>query len=141
MLSFIFANIKKIHPIKPLKKHIYTVIASAFVAIGTIGIFVPLLPTTPFLLLAVYFYMNSSRRHLKWLLKNRYLGMYIHNYTSKKGMPLWLKIRTISLLWITLIFGMIFATQNLHLRLFLAVVGIGVTIHIYVKKTSSSGTP
>ncbi len=118
-----------------LKKHIYIALASFFVALGVIGIFLPLVPTTPFLLLAVYFYMNSSKKRLKKLLSNKYLGPYIHDYISKEGMPLRLKIRTISLLWITLIFGIVFATNNLHMRLFLVAVGFGVSIHLIIKKT------
>jgi len=118
-----------------MKKYIYTALASIFVALGTIGIFLPLLPTTPFLLLAVYFYMNSSGKRLKWLLRNRYLGPYIQDYLSKKGIPLRLKIRTLTILWITLISSILFATENLHVRIFLVIVGIGVTIHITVKKT------
>ncbi|MDD2504006.1 MAG: YbaN family protein [Clostridia bacterium] len=116
-----------------MKKNIYLILASIFVVIGTIGIFVPLLPTTPFLLLSVYFYTNSSYKRLKWLLNNRYLGPYIHDYISKKRIPLRLKIKTISLLWITLAIGFFFATDNLHVRLFLIAVGIGVSIHIFTK--------
>lgn len=118
-----------------MKKHIYTALASFFVVLGTIGIFVPLLPTTPFLLMAVYFYMNSSRKRLKWLLRNRYLGPYIQDYLSKKGIPMHLKVRTLIILWITLIISILFATDNLHVRIFLIIVGIGVSIHISVKKT------
>lgn len=125
---------KKITPTL-LKKNIYLVIATILVALGTIGIFVPLLPTTPFLLLAAYFYMNSSKKRLKWLLNNKYLGPYIHNYISRQGMPLRVKVKTITLLWITLAATFIFATGNLHVRLFLIAVGIGVTIHLVAKKT------
>lgn len=118
-----------------MRRIIYIVLASFFVALATIGIFLPLIPTTPFLLLAVYFYMNSSYSRLKWLLGNKYLGPYIHSYLSKEGIPLRLKIKTISLLWITILFAFFFATENTHVRIFLIIVAIAVTIHLLIKKT------
>ena len=118
-----------------MRRILYIILASVFVALATIGIFLPLIPTTPFLLLAVYFYMNSSYSRLKWLLNNRYLGPYIHSYLSKEGIPFRLKIKTISLLWITIGTTAIFATDNLHIRIILGVVAIAVTIHLAIKKT------
>ncbi|MDD2491850.1 MAG: YbaN family protein [Bacteroidales bacterium] len=118
-----------------MRRIIYIILASFFVTLGSIGIFLPLIPTTPFLLLAVYFYMNSSYSRLKWLLNNKYLGPYIHSYLSKEGIPVRLKIKTISLLWITISLTFFFATDNTHIRIFLGVVAIGVTIHLLLKKT------
>ncbi len=108
---------------------------------GTVGIFLPLLPTTPFLLLAVYFFMNSSRTRLKWLLSHKYLGPYIRSYLSKEGIPLKIKARTITLLWVTILSTAIFATDKLHVRLLLGVIATGVTIHIGSKKTKKEDDP
>jgi len=105
------------------------------VGLGTLGIFIPLLPTTPFLLVATYFYMNSSKRRLRWLLSNKYLGPYIRSYLSKKGIPLKLKIRTLILLWITMLYAIFFATEKLHAQLILLSIAIGVTVHLMMKKT------
>lgn len=118
-----------------MKKHIFVALASISIGLGTLGIFLPLLPTTPFLLLAAYLYMNSSYKRLRWLLNNKYLGPYIHSYLSKEGIPLRLKIRTIILLWFTLGATILFATDKIHVRLILIAVGIGVTTHLLVKKT------
>lgn len=118
-----------------MKKHIFIALASISIGLGTLGIFLPMLPTTPFLLLAAYFYMNSSYKRLRWLLNNKYLGPYIRSYMSKEGIPLRLKIRTITLLWFTLAATFFFATDKIHVRLILIAVGIGVTTHILVKKT------
>ncbi|MCK9304544.1 MAG: YbaN family protein [Bacteroidales bacterium] len=122
-----------------MKKYIFLVTATICVALGAIGIFVPLLPTTPFLLLAVILYMNSSHRMLRWLMQNRYLSPYIRDYFSGKGIPLRLKIKTLSLLWITLGLSSIFATEKLWVRLVLAGIGTGVTIHLLMKKTRRDG--
>lgn len=123
---------------RKLKKYIFITLATIFVALGAIGIFLPLVPTTPFLLLAVYFYMNSSKKHLKRLLSNKLLGPYIRSYLSREGIPMKLKIRTLSILWITIISTMIFATDKLVVRVMLTIIAIGVTIHILLKKTKKS---
>ena len=66
-----------------------------FVFIGTIGIFLPILPTTPFLLLAAACYARSSKRFYTWLLNNKLFGKFIRNYREGKGVPLKVKILTI----------------------------------------------
>lgn len=99
-------------------------------AIGILGIFVPLLPTTPFLLLAAACYMRSSERFYRWLLNNRLCGTYIRNYMEGRGMPLRTKLSTIFLLWITIGVSAFIATQNLVVRIILVIIAIGVTLHI-----------
>lgn len=100
------------------------------VALGLLGIILPLLPTTPFLLLAAFFFARSSERFHHWLLNNRVFGEYIRNYQEGKGLPLRYKISTISLLWFTIILSMIYATEELWLRLFLGIIAVGVTWHL-----------
>jgi hypothetical protein len=72
-------------------------------------------------------------------MQNRYLSPYIRDYFSGKGIPLRLKIKTLSLLWITLGLSSIFATEKLWVRLVLAGIGTGVTIHLLMKKTRRDG--
>ncbi len=103
--------------------------------LGIIGIIVPILPTTPFLLLAAVCYIRSSQRFYDWLLNNRFLGLYIKNYTQGKGMPLRAKIFTVILLWITIGLSMWFAVQGVVIRVILILVAVGVTIHIVRIKT------
>ncbi|MDD2583601.1 MAG: DUF454 family protein, partial [Bacteroidales bacterium] len=78
---------------------------------------------------------NSSKKRLKWLLSNKLLGPYIKLYFSKEGIPVNLKIRTLLILWATMISTMIFATDKIAVRILLTTIAIGVTIHIAVKKT------
>jgi len=118
-----------------LKKHLYVALASLCVVCGIIGIFVPLLPTTPFLLLATILYMRSSSKLLKWLLNNKYLGPYIRDYFSRKGIQLRMKVRSIIVLWITLGLSAAYATDKLWVRIILAGIGTGVTVHLFIKKT------
>jgi uncharacterized membrane protein YbaN (DUF454 family) len=120
---------------KRMKRQLYIILASIFVGLGTIGIFLPLVPTTPFLLLATYFYMNSSQKRLRWLLRNRLLGPYIRSYLSKEGIPLQLKIRTLILLWATILYATFFATDKLYVQIMLIIIAISVSTHLILKKT------
>lgn len=106
-----------------------------FVGLGVVGIFLPVLPTTPFLLLAAACYARSSRRFYCWLLNNRWFGVYIKNYRQKKGMPLKVKLLTVALLWLTIGVSVIFAVQSLTLRIILILIAIGVSIHVLSIKT------
>jgi len=113
-----------------LRKQLLIVAGTVFTATGIVGIFIPILPTTPFLLLAAACYVRSSERFYRWLLNNRLCGAYIRNYLEGRGMPLRIKIATILLLWTTIGISIFIATQNLVLRIVLVFVAIGVTIHI-----------
>jgi uncharacterized membrane protein YbaN (DUF454 family) len=98
--------------------------------LGIVGIFVPILPTTPFLLLAAACYMRSSERFYQWLINNRMFGAYVRNYIEGRGMPVRMKIFTILLLWLTIGLSMAFGVQNTISRIVLACVAVGVTVHI-----------
>lgn len=100
------------------------------VAIGVIAMFVPLLPTTPFLLLAAAAYARSSERFHTWLLTNRLCGEYIRNYREGRGLALRQKLLTIALLWLTIgVSAVVFAGQW-WVRLLLFAIAAGVTIHL-----------
>jgi len=118
-----------------LNRKLLIIAGTLSTGIGIVGIFVPILPTTPFLLLAAACYARSSRRLYDWLLNNRYLGGYIKNYIQKKGVPLKIKVLTVVLLWITIGASVIFAVQVFIVKVILILIAIGVTIHISCIKT------
>ncbi len=107
------------------------------VVLGIIGIFVPLLPTTPFLLLAAWFFFRSSERLYTRLVNHKYLGPYIKNYRENKSITKRTKIATIVLLWTSIIISAAYATSNLYVRIILLVIAIGVTIHVLSFKTTA----
>jgi uncharacterized membrane protein YbaN (DUF454 family) len=111
-----------------------------FLIIGIIGIFIPLLPTTPFLLLAAACYIRGSKKFYNKLIKNKWLGEYIKNYQEGRGVPLSMKILTITLLWITIIFSTLIIVTNLYIQILLIIIAIGVTIHILTIKTLKKKT-
>lgn len=113
-----------------LKQKILFIAGTISVAIGVVGIFVPLLPTTPFLLLAAACYMRSSERFYRRLLNNRFFGTYIRNYMEGKGVPLRIKIYTIALLWTTISLSIFLISPGIVVKIILVLVAIGVTLHI-----------
>ena len=117
-----------------LKRKLLVVTGMIFTGIGIIGILVPILPTTPFLLLATACYIRSSQRFYNWLLNNKLLGIYISNYVQGKGMPLRVKAFTIILLWITIGFSIWFIAQHILIRVILVIVAAGVSTHIILIK-------
>ena len=105
------------------------------VALGILGVFVPVLPTTPFLLLAAICFARSSERFYRWLLNNRWLGEYIKNYREGRGIPLRIKILTLIALWLTIGFTTLFVVSAWWGQLVLLGVAVGVTIHLVRIKT------
>ncbi len=108
------------------------------VAMAVVGIFVPILPTTPFLLLAAVCYGRSSQRFLHWLLTNRWFGAYIQDYRAGRGLPLIQKVLTIFALWLTIGLSVAFVVSQWWLRLALLGIAVGVTTHLVRIKTAPS---
>ena len=119
-----------------LKRWLFIIAGTIAIGIGVIGIIVPVLPTTPFLLLAAICYMRGSQRLYNALLCNRFIGSYVRNYLEGRGMFLKMKIWSLSLLWVAIVCTAALATDSLIIRIILTVVLIGVTIHILTVKTA-----
>ncbi|MDR3292395.1 MAG: YbaN family protein [Methanobrevibacter sp.] len=117
-----------------IKRSLYFTFGIIFLSLGTIGILIPLLPTTPFVILAAFCFGKSSKKAEQWILKSKYFGSYIENYRNKVGVPIRIKIRSIIFLWVVLIISMIY-THNPLTFIILLIVGIAVTCHIYFLKT------
>ena len=112
-----------------LKRQLLIAIGTICVAIGVIGIFIPILPTTPFLLLAAACYIRSSPRFYHWLMNNRWFGTYIRNYIEGRGIPVKVKLFTIALLWAAIGIS-IWLVANLIVTVILLVIAAAVTLHI-----------
>lgn len=103
---------------------------SMAVALGVIGIFVPLMPTTVFLLLAAACYARSSERFYQRLVTSRWLGGYIRNSREGCGMARREKTVTLVVLWVGIGASMAFSVDARWLRLLLALVAVAVTVHV-----------
>ena len=116
------------------KRLFFLSLGTACLGIGAVGVVLPVLPTTPLVLASVFCFAKSSKRAEQLISNNRYFGSYIENYKNKQGVPLDVKIQSISFLWVVLIISMAFLNQN-YLYILLIIVGIAVTIHILSFKT------
>ena len=111
------------------------IVGSFFAGLGILGIFLPLLPTTPFLRLAAACYIRSSERLYNWLMNNKWIGRYIKNYLEGKGVPLKSKVLSISALWITIGYSVFFVVNIFPVRVILILIAIGVTMHLLSIRT------
>lgn len=119
---------------KLLKKNIYIILGSLTLILGAIGIFVPLLPTTPFWLLTCWFYARSSQKLYDRFMSNKHVGKYLNNYLVERSVPLRLKITALITLWGGTALSAWLA-KNLYVTIILLVMDIAVTIHIFSLRT------
>ena len=117
-----------------IKKYLLLIIGTISLVLGTIGIFIPLLPTTPFILLASFCYIRSSNRLYDWLINHKIFGKYIYDYLVHKSVKKSAKITAVSLIWFSLFFSF-YIINNLYINLILLIIGILVSIHIIRLKT------
>ena len=78
------------------------VIGAISFVLGVVGIFLPMLPTTPFLLLSAAAWVKASPQLYEWLLRHKVFGEYIRNYREHRAIPLRVKITSVSLVWLTI---------------------------------------
>ena len=113
---------------KGTRRIIYIILGSFFLILG--GIFVPLLPTTPFWLLTCWFYIRSSEKLYNRVMSNRHFGPYIRNYMVDKAIPLRSKIISVAVMWLSAIFTSLFLVDILWVKILLILISIGVSWHI-----------
>ena len=122
-------------PESPLDKPIFmrwflALVGLLALVLGAVGVFLPLLPTTPFLLLAAGCFMRSSDRLYLWLIRQRWVGGYIRNYREHGAMALRAKAVALALLWAGIGYSAAMVADSWWLRAFLLCVAVGVTLHI-----------
>jgi uncharacterized membrane protein YbaN (DUF454 family) len=105
------------------------------VALGMLGILLPLLPTTPFLLLAAACFLRSSPRLYAWLLNHRWFGRYIRHYREHRAIPLRAKVIVLALLWATIGYAAIAVANAWWLRALLVGIAVAVSAHVLRLKT------
>jgi len=113
-----------------LRQMLLVVAGLLAVIIGVVGIVVPLLPTTPFLLLGAACFIRSSDRLYAWLLGHPWLGSYIRNYRERRAMTRNAKILALLLLWTTIGYSALWVASSWWLRLLLLTIAAGVTAHL-----------
>ena len=116
------------------KKYLLIISGSFSVTLGVVGIFIPVLPTTPFFLLAVFCYLRSSKKLYRWLIYHKVFGAYIYNYITNRAVLKSTKIGAIIFLWTGLI-ASILIIDSWYVSGLLLLIGIGVSMHLILLRT------
>ena len=116
-------------------RYLLALLGCFFLALGVVGAFLPVLPTTPFLLLSAALFMRSSERLYQWLVNHRLLGTYIRNFRENKAIPLRVKIISVSMVWITLLYCTFFVAYVWWMRVMFIAIAAGVSVHILQYRT------
>ena len=120
-----------------LLRGVWLVLGLLFTGLGFVGAFLPLMPTTVFLLIAAFFFARSSSRFYAWLLNNRMFGSLIRDWRAGLGMPLRAKILAVTLIVLTM-GSSILIISIFWVRILLACVGVGVSTYLITRPTKKS---
>ena len=118
-----------------MKRILLITAGNVSLSLGIAGIFLPVLPTTPFLLLSAACYVKSSEKLYLWLINHRILGLYTKSYIIYKAITLKAKIISIAALWAVISVSAFFVIDLIWLRILLFVIAAGVTFYIANIKT------
>jgi uncharacterized membrane protein YbaN (DUF454 family) len=127
--------------VKNISKIVWIFVGTICVGLGALGIFLPVLPATPFFLLAAFCYGRGSQRFQRWLVYRSWVGSYIQNYQSGRGIPRSHMVLTIVFLWLTIGVTVIFVVLDWWLRIAALIAATGVTIHLTRMKTQQTTFP
>lgn len=127
-----------IHFVNRVIKAVLLLTGTISLGLGILGMVLPVLPTTPFLLLSAAAYARGSKRFYHWLMANKWFGPTILSYREGKGIPRKTKITAIAMLWTSILSSVIFFIDNVYLKGLLVVIAIAVTWHLLVIKTTQT---
>ena len=126
--------------ISPVRRALLVALGSAATALALIGLIVPLLPTTPLLLLAAACFMRSSERAYRWLIGNRWLGPSIRSYREQRAIPRRTRTVTLGLLWVTISLSALLVA-SWWVRGLLFIIAMLVTLHVTQLRTLENPPP
>ena len=123
---------------KQILRVLYIILGTCFLILGLIGILLPGLPTTPFLLLTAFFYIRSSKKLYSWLLNHKFLRKYIYDFVEHKSMPLNSKIFAILMMIVMVSLSVIFFIETVLWKMIVAGLGIiGIMVVLSIPTTNS----
>ncbi len=120
---------------KKIKRILLQIAGTLSLILGLIGVVLPVLPTTPFLLLTAACYVRSSDKLYAWLMNHKWFGEHIRNYREKKAIRLSSKVIALSSLWLTILYSIFFVVKTIYMQLLLAAIVLAVSAHILHFKT------
>lgn len=120
----------------PLIRILFVLLGSVSLVLGVIGAFLPVLPTTPFLLLTAFLYFHSSPKCYEWLIRQPYLGSYIRDFREKKVIPLRAKVYSLVVMWVSIFCCVYFFIDILAVKIMLVCISILVSGYILSFKSN-----
>lgn len=118
-----------------IKRIMLLILGTVSFIIAIIGIILPLIPTTPLLLVTAACYLRASERMYNWLINNKYFGKHILRFKDGKGIPLKTKVFVITLLWISIMISVVLFIPLMLVKLLLIAIAISITWYISSIKT------
>ncbi len=106
-----------------------------FTVLAFLGAILPLVPTTPFLLVAAACFYRSSDRFYKWIMFNKIFGHYLMDYKAGKGIPMHVKVMALVFTWASTMVSAFFFVPWLWLKILLVMISVAITIHLSWIKT------
>lgn len=123
-----------------IRRVLLLAVGALCVALAAVGVVLPLLPTTPFLLAAVVCFGRSSSRVHRWLMFNRVFGRYLRDYVTGKGAPWRVRIPILAILWTGILLSAFLAVDAFWVRVILFIIAGGVTLHIVTLRSATAQT-
>ena len=114
-----------------LKKGVYFIIGVLALGAVIVGAFLPVIPTTPFILLSAWCFFRSSTKIYQWVISNETFGPTIENFQEGRGITVKTKIRAVVMMWLTISISVYFFITNMYLIAFLYIIAISVSIYLY----------
>lgn len=124
-----------------IKKGAYFIVGTLALVLGVIGAFLPVLPTTPLILLAAWCYIRSSDKFYEMLISDERFGKTIKDYHEGRGITKNTKIRAVVMMWLTISLSSYFFITSIELIAFLYMIAITVTVYIYRQPTLEDQPP
>ena len=112
-----------------LKRYLLVALGTLALGIGMVGLVVPVLPTTPLLLISAYCYLRSSNSLYRWLIGHRVFGRYLQDYLERRTIPRRVKAVALGTLWPSLLVSMFFIPL-FSMRILAALIGAAVSAYI-----------
>ncbi len=116
-------------------KLIYITTGTISLGFAFAGMVLPVLPTTPFVLLSLFLFDRSDPKYRQWILEHQKLGPFVNDYVSKEGIPAKAKFKALIVLWVSIATTLIFFLTHLWVRIGIFLIASSVSVYILTRPT------
>ena len=116
-------------------KILYQVGGSISIGLAMTGLFLPVLPTTPFVLLAIFLFGKSQPEKIQEIMQHPKLGPFVQDYLDPQGIPMKSKIKALLVLWLSILISVTFFIPLIAIKMLILSIASLVSIWIWMKPT------